>query len=448
MRTPSKKTLKKVTSPQPQRRRKASAHWHAPAIYYPRQTRFCQTKEEFHEEYGLNLEGVDPRLVRPEFLEDCALLYYKVYQTTPPNYEITIKFACGFAFERCTLARNPTSMAQHKVAWAVFAESVINNVAVRNKLLTKMAMWKTKNAASTTLPPSFPRQDSFEASPGGQPSSSEHPSCGYEMDHLVQTACSEHIEMASDVLTAATEKLKQKQKLVLDCIAALDEAKTRRDKAKGVCSAADALKQKISRAQEELQGLEGESDEALLWRLKAEIMGCKVALDLLGPDACISTLDKDVEDLEEHHKRLLNDLEDAKAQACFVRELRKVVEKRQVPSLAIALPAASLNDISDKGTLVIASICVACGLSFEKNEVVGVYMLPCRHPYHPICFAVMCCMRKQCMQSGCNQNIPNVAKKMVLQPAPMLSKQNLLEGEEVSEAGPTQSTWPLYEVTA
>ncbi|KAI5067040.1 hypothetical protein GOP47_0017568 [Adiantum capillus-veneris] len=379
MKALGKKTTKKVASPQPQRRRKVSAHWHPPIIYYPRQTRFCQTKEEFHEEYGLSLEGADPRylgdihedqwlsvftqkhlnnekihlkLVRPEFREDCALLYHKVYQTIPPNYEITIKFARGFAFERCTLARSPTKMAKYKVAWAVFAESVISNVTMRKKLSTKMALWKAKNGVSTILPPSLPRQDSFEASPGGRPSSSEHPSSQHDVDHLMQTACSEHVEIASDVLTVAKGKLRQKQKLVFDCVAALDEAKTRRDKAKGVCSAADALKEKINRAKEELQGVEGESNEALVWRLKAEIMGCKVALDLLGPDVSISTLDKDVRELEELHKCLLKELEDANAQACFVKELMKVVEKRQVPSLAIAPPAAC---VGDKGTLVIGN---------------------------------------------------------------------------------------------
>eukprot|EP00250_Pteridium_aquilinum_P011774 c20297_g2_i1 orf=210-1802(-) len=487
MKTPGKKTSKKVSLPQARPSGKAPMHWHAPNINYPKQTRFCQTKEDFHEEYGLSLEGENPRhfsdadvpenqwltvfthkrlnkekvhlkLVRPEFFEECALLYHMVYQRIPPNNEITVKFARGFAFDRCRSVQSPTKKAKHRVAWAVFAEGVIKNVILRKKLLTKIALWRAKNDVNTiandvntisndvnTISASPIRQHSLDTPLGGRPSWSGHPCNQYDMAHFMQPAYLVHVESAAGMVSAAKNKVQEKKKLVLDCLASIDEAKTKRDKAKGVRAAADALLQKISRAKEELQGLEGESsvrDEVLIWRLKAEIMGCQVALDLLGQDVQSSNLDKAVDEFQEHHNRLLKEVEEADAQSCFVNDLVKQVEKRQVPALALAPPAVRP---SVKGTLVIQDECVACGLSIEDSDLVGIYMLPCRHPYHPICFATMCHTREDCVQIGCKQIIPNAAKKMVLGRPQVLLEQSLLpvDAPSVTQVAMHQVETPL-----
>lgn len=108
-----------------------------------------------------------------------------------------------------------------------------------------------------------------------------------------------------------------------------------------------------------------------------------------------------------------------------MNDLVKQVEKRQVPTLALVPPVARH---SVKGTLVIQNECVACGLSIEDSEVVGVYMLPCRHPYHPICFATMCYTREDCVQIGCSQSIPPSARQIVLGCPGKLSEQSILKG--------------------
>lgn len=122
---------------------------------YPKQTRFCFTRHDLHEEYGLSLEGklyqhlsdedvtdedwlavftkkrekgvrIFLHMVRPEYAEECRLLFHKVYQAMPTNKEITHKFSTLFVYERCPAAmQSPTG--QRKVAWAVFGEQVLDH---------------------------------------------------------------------------------------------------------------------------------------------------------------------------------------------------------------------------------------------------------------------------------------------------------------------------------
>lgn len=123
---------------------------------YPKQTHFCKTRNQFYKEYGLSLEGklfqhlsaedmsdddwmsvftrrpekgskIFLSMLRPEFQDDCRLLFHQVYQGPPTNNELTHKFATLFAFEKCERAM--TDPAQHQVAWAVFAETVVNHCA-------------------------------------------------------------------------------------------------------------------------------------------------------------------------------------------------------------------------------------------------------------------------------------------------------------------------------
>lgn len=143
---------------------------------YPLLTRFCYTAEDLHEAYGLSLEGVLPKdlndddlpadqwlsvfkhkyqknskiylnHVQPHLVDDCRLLYHKVYQAPPSCGEITSKFARCYAFERCHAAvKNPRA---HKVAWALFGESVLNMCSSRvGGLDRKVETWRRANGAS------------------------------------------------------------------------------------------------------------------------------------------------------------------------------------------------------------------------------------------------------------------------------------------------------------
>lgn len=57
--------------------------------------------------------------------------------------------------------------------------------------------------------------------------------------------------------------------------------------------------------------------------------------------------------------------------------------------------------------------CAGCGLPLQAAEVVGVYLLACSHRYHPYCFASMCAKRSTCVQTGCQQVVPDLAKSWV-----------------------------------
>ena len=91
----------------------------------------CTTKEEFHKEYGLSLEGKEVRkltdadvsikdwmkvftclpvkekkvpikITRPNHYKALYQLYKQVYQSKPPNYLLGVKFARRYAYSKCT----------------------------------------------------------------------------------------------------------------------------------------------------------------------------------------------------------------------------------------------------------------------------------------------------------------------------------------------------------
>ena len=65
-------------------------------------------------------------MVHDNLYDACRLLYQKVYQAAPSNGELMTKFARGFAFENCAVAKaDPKS---HKIAWGVVGGMVLDNV--------------------------------------------------------------------------------------------------------------------------------------------------------------------------------------------------------------------------------------------------------------------------------------------------------------------------------
>ncbi|MCO5578247.1 hypothetical protein L7F22_032086 [Adiantum nelumboides] len=124
-------------------------------IPIPRLSRFCYSAEDLHSEYGLSLEGKLPRdiadyeisdkdwltvfkclhqkntklyisSVREEFVDECRLLYQKVYQAAPSNGELLAKFARGFVYERSRASSDPDS---RRIAWARFGGGVLDNLS-------------------------------------------------------------------------------------------------------------------------------------------------------------------------------------------------------------------------------------------------------------------------------------------------------------------------------
>ncbi|MCO5576807.1 hypothetical protein L7F22_030627 [Adiantum nelumboides] len=106
-----------------------TTRWRAPKVRCPLQTIFCQTKKDFNNHYGLDIEGKDPRLlkdsdvsegdwlsvfshsrdtssykvkcssIRPEQYEDLLIFYMKVYQKRPTNMEVNVSFARAYVLQ-------------------------------------------------------------------------------------------------------------------------------------------------------------------------------------------------------------------------------------------------------------------------------------------------------------------------------------------------------------
>ncbi len=60
------------------------------------------------------------------------------------------------------------------------------------------------------------------------------------------------------------------------------------------------------------------------------------------------------------------------------------------------------------------SDCVACGEPLAATNAIGVYMLPCGHKYHSMCFATTLVSKQVCVQLGCNERITETVKSMLV----------------------------------
>ncbi|MCO5587893.1 hypothetical protein L7F22_041845 [Adiantum nelumboides] len=132
---------------------------------YPKLARFYQTQEDFAEVHRLSQSGklwkhlstsdlpesewlivfdtpkykgskIFLNMVKPQFVDKCRLLFYRVYQEPPINNEIYLKFATCFIYERCSAVK--ANSEAHKIAWALFAENVILS------LKRNLVAWKRK----------------------------------------------------------------------------------------------------------------------------------------------------------------------------------------------------------------------------------------------------------------------------------------------------------------
>lgn len=141
----------------------------------PRHTKFCRFAQEFHEERGLSLVGVDPRSlsgnsdilekewdavftcpmplpghmkkvkayhVRPEFAEKLVHRHWDVYQEGPFNYEVGVQFAKAFAMENCIASRTGPKKEIYIIAWAPFAEKAMKSSEERHNIENKKNRWQ------------------------------------------------------------------------------------------------------------------------------------------------------------------------------------------------------------------------------------------------------------------------------------------------------------------
>ncbi|MCO5561927.1 hypothetical protein L7F22_015553 [Adiantum nelumboides] len=134
---------------------------------------FCTTKDDFHREYGLSLEGKDVRKLidanvpisdwmkaftcfpmkekkvpikttRLDHYKALYQLYKQVYQSKPPNYPLGVKFARGYVYFVCT----------GPIKWTEFVFEVVKNVTNEGHLDRKREQWKLETSQVSTGTPS------------------------------------------------------------------------------------------------------------------------------------------------------------------------------------------------------------------------------------------------------------------------------------------------------
>ena len=131
--------------------------------------KFCKTKEDFHNIYGLSLEGIDPAVlidrlisdvdwmlvykvprvkgkgkgklkhVRPDLYDDCMRLHQKVHQEILVNNELSVSFARAFAYKYCKIAKESRDLEMYRVAWAIYGEASVERCWKMGILQQKMA---------------------------------------------------------------------------------------------------------------------------------------------------------------------------------------------------------------------------------------------------------------------------------------------------------------------
>ena len=145
----------------------------------PLQTIFCQTRKEFNNHYGLDIEGKDPRLLKdsdvsegdwlsvfshsrdtssyrvkcssihPEQYEDLLIFYMKVYQKRPTNMEVNVSFARAYVLQLSPRAVKAERLVQF--AWAIVGEEHNNDLKKSGHFHMHYLRWKVNNGASDSI---------------------------------------------------------------------------------------------------------------------------------------------------------------------------------------------------------------------------------------------------------------------------------------------------------
>lgn len=279
---------------------------------YPKLSRFCLTKEQLNQEYGLSLVGKLPtdlskedlpeaewlsvfrvpcaknskiflHMVRPLFLDDCRLLYQKVYQAVASNNEIGHKFARCFAYERCTSAQS--DLEGHRIAWATFGENVLETCKQQpGGLQKKISNWRKAYGPSkidSSIEDLSP-DEGGKPIKGGLPSMEQktpqsHFSVAVQVPWLRQVE--EQVVRANEALSKASNELSSK-------FAECNEKRDAMLRNEGTCSVAAVLLKEMEDQKQELESLKKQTnpDTGHMQLLNVQIEATSRTLKLLGVD--------------------------------------------------------------------------------------------------------------------------------------------------------------------
>ncbi|MCO5552839.1 hypothetical protein L7F22_006356 [Adiantum nelumboides] len=338
-------------------------------------------------------------MVNPQFVDECRLMFYRVYQEPPRNDEIYLKFATCFVYERCSAAK--ADPKAHKIAWALFAENVIlslkrNPVAWKRKVDAFRDMHGPINV--TTTGDSMPGP-SMQADVKGRPEPCFMSSVIKKLRaKILDIQSNNKAEVLKNELNEKKAKFFNKR-----------DALIRRE---AIASAASMIQIEITSLQTRYGTLKGENATAeQLAAVKAQITAMFNAVKLIEGDDKIADMKIAVESVERDVNLLESKLSCSLHYMSFFENMMKQLAYGCTLLLSPAFYAPEEGRIN---RAYFYSDCVACGEPLAATNAIGVYMLPCGHKYHSMCFATTLVSKQVCVQLGCNERITETVKSMLV----------------------------------
>ncbi|MCO5584809.1 hypothetical protein L7F22_038741 [Adiantum nelumboides] len=335
---------------------------------YPKLARFCQTQEEFAEVHGLSqsaklwkhLSAGDlpesewltvfdtPKykgsknflnMVKPQFVDEYRLLFYRVYQEPPRNNEIYLKFATCFVYERCSVAK--ADPEAHKIAWAIFAENIILS------LKHNPVAWKRK-------------LDAFRDTHGPI--------------NVITKASHQDLDIQSNNKAKVLKnELKEKKAEFFNKRDALIHREP-------TASTTSMIQTKIMSLQTRCGTLKGANATAeQLAAVEVQITAMSNAKKLIEGDDKIADMKIAVESIERDVNLSKSKLSCSLYYMSFFENMMKQLANGCTFLLSPAFYAPE-EDHMNRADFY--SNCVACGGPLAAKNAIGVYMLPCDHKYH------------------------------------------------------------------
>ncbi|MCO5548916.1 hypothetical protein L7F22_002378 [Adiantum nelumboides] len=353
---------------------------------YPKQTRFCFTRHDLHEECGLSLEGklyqnlsdedvIDEdwlavftkkrekgvriflNMVWPEYEEECRLLFHKVYQAIPTKKEIMHKFSTLFVYERCPAAMQSTT-GQRKVAWDIFGEQVLDHCKkLPGEMDKKLKNWTDCNENGQHVIGTT--QSTPKALLEGMTSIS------YSLGPQLLLNCSsinlQIVAKVEQMLAARKSTLESVKSTLNAAQVQLQEKHQSMWKIEGTSSTAAVLQGQLTELQSMKDSMErgacgASSFEVML--IDAKIIALSSALVALGADARNSKIRDDVDRIEKELIELAASEATCAAQVTFCESLLDQVKRVAVSSdmpyvatLPSEVPNLKVDPTSDAHTI-------------------------------------------------------------------------------------------------
>ena len=388
------------------------SRWQPPHVEFKRRNVLCMTKAEAHAVYNLNNCGQDPRtvfedifsdedwlqvfyevpkrgskvkckIVRREHWDGFYTLFTSVYQEPPGNYgmEVTRAFAKGFLYEQ---VKGPAD-------WAAFAESIVAHMEAR-KLQSKKQRWAAFHSSSA--PPSSRRKTV----------ACDLDDCNAirrsDLHVPVKMQLGPHaVDQLDDLLGMVARNHDKALKELDEVSLKLEGKKANLHRNEGAMALIQSLTKQLEAARARLQEAELLEDTSQVQSLQKRVANLVISLETVGVDFeyvdCADALD--MAHIEAEMKQSNAKLKGAQLE--FVKDMqsRKSPVLLQVPPPKVPKLEAKCDGVT--------SCCSACGVAMFDDEVLGIFMLPCRHEYHLYCFAHIAAKGDTCLVSGCSQVI-------------------------------------------